>query len=206
MILPGRRIGASRRTWSRASAPAPASAMRRTSASADGQAAIRPIMSPGRPGAAWWSGTIRSPVTAPSCGPAPASKVASFMASPSAHRRRRRRAPLDAQQVLYGGDIGAVGGGEQVAVGPVLQRVAPRIAPVVEHLAAEEVAADAPFGVATGVGQALVTAHQVVEVRDLVGGVVEARPLTSLHQEQRVVIGGRLAAVAAQERAQRELR
>ena len=44
-----------------------------------------------------------------------------------------------------------VGGGEQVAVRPMFERMAPRVAPIVEDLAAEDVAADAPFGVAAGV-------------------------------------------------------
>ncbi len=79
MILPGRRMGASSRTHSNGSAPAPAENIPRTSASTFGQAPIRASMSAGRPGDAELSGTMWSPRTAPSCGPAPLSKVASFI-------------------------------------------------------------------------------------------------------------------------------
>ncbi len=49
-------------------------------------------------------------------------------------------------------------------------------------------------------------AHQVVEVGDLVGGVVEARSAGCLEQEERVVVGGLIAAIAAQEGADGEIR
>ncbi len=47
--------------------------------------------------------------------------------------------------------------------------------------------------------------HKVVEIGDLESGVVEAGPFRTLRQEQGVVIGRGLAAVAAQEGAEREL-
>ena len=48
---------------------------------------------------------------------------------------------------------------------PVFDRVAPRIAPIVEHLAAQDMAPDAPLGVTAGVLEPLVPAHQVVQNR-----------------------------------------
>ena len=88
----------------------------------------------------------------------------------------------------------------------MLEFVPPGILPIVEDLAAEHMAPDAPCGGAPGALQMLVAGHQVVETLDLERGVVEAGAGRQLGEEQRVVIGRRVAAVAAHEGADREPR
>src|SRR4029450_6301661 len=63
---------------------------------------------------------------------------------------------------------------DEVAVGPVLDLVAERIAPVVEDLAALDVAADAPRMLVAARLQVLAALDDVVEINDLVRAVVEA--------------------------------
>src|SRR5438132_2950574 len=77
---------------------------------------------------------------------------------------------------------------------------APRVAPVVEHLAAERMAADAPEVLIALLFQVLVADHDVVHVGGLVGQVVQPR-LVAADAEEDVVIDIILAAVEAVERA-----
>ena len=106
------------------------------------------------------------------------------------------------QEVMGAGRHGGV---EQIAVGPVLDGEAERILPVVEDLSAEDVAPDAPVVADAGRGEMIVPDHQVVEVGDLPGDVSELR-LARLEQQQGVMIGREIAAVAADEAAERPLR
>lgn len=73
------------------------------------------------------------------------------------------------------GDVYGRVGIEQVSVGPMLNAVAPWVTPIVEHLAAKDVTAHAPImPVALGL-EVMAAGHQVVEIRDFKGGVVEFR-------------------------------
>ena len=88
----------------------------------------------------------------------------------------------------------------------MLERVAPRIAPVVEDLAAQDVAADAPF-VLVGLSPSAGRGPAIRSSRSATSKAAWLNfgcPVPS--QEQRVVVGRLLAAVAAQEGAERELR
>ena len=87
---------------------------------------------------------------------------------------------------------------KQIAVGPMLKLVAPWILPVVEDLTAEDVATDAPGRRAALLLQMVMALHQVVQMRNLECGVIEPRRLRRLKQEERVMVGRRLAAIAAQ--------
>ena len=61
----------------------------------------------------------------------------------------------------YGWHMGAV---DHVAIGVVLDAKTERIAPVVEYLAAEQMAADAAIEGVTMLGQIIVAGHDGVEI------------------------------------------
>src|SRR6266446_658678 len=64
---------------------------------------------------------------------------------------------------------------EEIAVGVMLDRVAERVLPVIEDLAADDVAADAPEVAPALRRQPFMPEHLVVEIVDLEGGMVEMR-------------------------------
>src|SRR5882724_8841354 len=98
---------------------------------------------------------------------------------------------------MHGGRMARV---EQVAVGVVLVDLSPRIAPVVEDLAAEIVAPDAPAMPVAALGEILVPGPDVVEVADLVRDVIEARASVHRARHQEAVVVGVLGpAVTAAE-------
>src|SRR5208282_2442947 len=100
----------------------------------------------------------------------------------SAHRRRCRRSPLRAHQFLDRRDSRAPGSVEQVAVGPMFDGVAPRVAPIVENLTPQDMAADAPFMLPSLLAKPVVPAHQIVEIRDFERGMIKLR-LSDADQE-----------------------
>src|SRR5882757_5920462 len=91
---------------------------------------------------------------------------------PSSRRRSyeiggRGRPPLMAKHRRDVGDAGGNVGGKQIAIGPMFDAMAERVLPVIEHLAAEDVAADAPIMLVIPAFQMFVTRHQIVEIGDL---------------------------------------
>ena len=56
----------------------------------------------------------------------------------------------------------------------MLQRVSPRVTPIVEDLAPKQMASDAPFMSASFLFQPIMSAHQVVEIRYFKGRMVES--------------------------------
>ncbi len=70
-----------------------------------------------------------------------------------------------------------------IAVRPVLKRVAPWVAPVVENLAAKDMPSDAPFGRPSRRLQCSMPRHQIVQIGYFKGSVVETRPFRRLHNE-----------------------
>src|SRR4029078_8261328 len=99
---------------------------------------------------------------------------------------------------MHRGPTGLQGVVEHVAVGVVLDQETVRVTPVVEDLAAFDVAADAPRAEIALCAQVFAAGGQRVEVCDLVGGVHIERDRTQRHG-QGVVIGGDGAAIAADE-------
>ena len=91
-------------------------------------------------------------------------------------------------------------GVEHIGVRPMLVHPAPRVAPIVEHLAAQRVAADAPEMFIPFLLHVLVADHDVVDVGRFVGQVVQSR-LVAADAEKGVVIDVLVAAVEAVERA-----
>src|SRR5260370_37517022 len=87
---------------------------------------------------------------------------------------------------------------EEIAVGVVLDRVAEGILPVVEDLAADDVAADAPEVPPALRREPFVAERLIVEIVDLEGGVVEMR-LRTFGEGDCVVVGESGTAIAAQE-------
>ena len=87
---------------------------------------------------------------------------------------RDRLAPRSAGALAALQDVGRGVGVEHVGVGPVLVHPSPRVGPVIEQLAADQMAADAPHVLIAFAGQMLVTDHHVVDVGRLVGEMVEA--------------------------------
>jgi len=63
---------------------------------------------------------------------------------------------------------------KEIALGPMLQRVSPRVTPIVEDLAPKQMAADAPLVTASLLFKPVMTAHQIVEIRYLKSGVIES--------------------------------
>src|SRR5204863_9767357 len=113
--------------------------------------------------------------------------------------RRRRIAPLRAEALLGGNEISLVARGEPVGVDPVLVHAAPRVLPVIEYLAAEDVATDAPDVLVLAVGpQVMVAEHQVIEAMHLERKMVQA-DLVAFEAEECMVIDVFCAAVAAVE-------
>jgi hypothetical protein len=93
-------------------------------------------------------------------------------------------------------------GGEEVAVAVVLVLVAPRVLPVIEDLAAEDMTPDPP-----GVRPSLLAQHALthadgVRVDELVSAVAVVRH-EALGDRERVVIGRRVAEVEPHERDRR---
>ncbi len=88
----------------------------------------------------------------------------------------------------------------------MLDLVAPRIAPVIKNLAAQVMPPDAPMLGIGAVLQVLVAGHQIVEIRHFEGRMHECRRHRKLQQEQRMVVAGLVAAIAAQERTDGHLR
>ncbi len=91
-------------------------------------------------------------------------------------------------------------GRQQVGVGPVLDREAERVLPVVEDLPAQDVATDAPVVAAVGREQVIMPGHEIVEVGDLPGAMTELHR-TGLDDQQRVVVGRLVTAIATHEPA-----
>src|SRR6266851_4144039 len=113
---------------------------------------------------------------------------------------RDRLAPRSAGAFAAFEQIGRGVGVEDVGVGPVLVHAAPRIGPVIEQLAADQMAADAPHVLIALSLEMLVADHHVVDVGGLVGEMVEAA-LVAADAEECVMIDIILAAVQAIERA-----
>src|SRR6185312_10064018 len=114
---------------------------------------------------------------------------------------RRRLAPLRIERLVRRQAVRAVMDVQHVAVGPMLVHAAPRIGPIVEHLAAKHVAADAPHMLVLAfLDEVFVADHHVVEILHLERQVIEA-DLLALDAEEDMVIDVIIAAIAAIERA-----
>ena len=87
---------------------------------------------------------------------------------------------------------------QQVAVCKVFVDMPPRIAPVIEDLASEDVATDAGVVVVARTHQMVVARHHRIHVLHLEGSMVEAR-LANAHTQERVMIGKLIPAVATHE-------
>src|SRR5271163_2498729 len=162
---------------------------------------IRPIMSSDNDGQRLHKSITPSPFTTPSLVPLRSEYLTSFIGDLlSAHRFWSRRSPLRAHQFLERRDSRAPDSIEQVAVGPMFNGVAPRVAPIVENLAAQDMAAYAPFMMPSLLAKPVVPAHQVVEIRDFERGMIKLR-LSGADQEQGVMIARNCATIAAQKRA-----
>jgi hypothetical protein len=110
----------------------------------------------------------------------------------------RRRAPLGKARSGERCPSGLDGVVEHVTVGEVLHQEAVRVTPVVEQLAALDVAADTPGAEVPLILEVLPTGGQGVEVAHLIGGVHVAVRRAQCHRH-RVVVGRDAAAVAADE-------
>src|SRR3990170_5738293 len=89
---------------------------------------------------------------------------------------------------------------ELVGIGPMLVLSAPRIFPVIEHLAPDDVAANAPgVLVFTSALEVLMAEHEVIEALHFVRQMVQASGRT-LDAQEGVMVDVSLAAVAAVER------
>lgn len=73
-------------------------------------------------------------------------------------------------RVVTGGGAGV----QLIAVGPVLVNVPPRIAPIVEHLAAQEVSTDSPFRCPVPRREEFAPRVDVINVAHFPGEVIEA--------------------------------
>src|SRR5215813_13716907 len=114
---------------------------------------------------------------------------------------RRVGAPLAHEPLLHGEEVRSAPRVQPIGVGPALVHPAPGIAPVVVHLAAEEMPAHAPHVlVLPKRGQILVVLEHRVHVRHLEGHVVEPGAVVH-HAEERVVVDVLVAAVDSVERA-----
>ena len=110
-------------------------------------------------------------------------------------------APLGLEGFLDCRAVRTPGGVQQIAVGPMLQRMTPRIPPVVENLAAQQVASNAPFVMPASFFQPIVASHQIVEIRDLVSSVIETG-FAGAQQKHGVMVTRNRSAIAAQKRAE----
>src|SRR5207249_1678245 len=90
---------------------------------------------------------------------------------------------------------GRHGGVEEITVGPVLDGEAEGVLPIIEDLAAEDVAADAPVGTGAGREETIMSDHEIVEVGHFPRDVSELR-LAHREQQQGVMIRREVAAVA----------
>ncbi len=81
----------------------------------------------------------------------------------------------------------------------------PGVAPIIKDLTAKQVTADAPFMVTAVLVEPVMAAHQIVNIRNLVRGVIE-RGRASPEQKERVMVARDRPAIAAQEGAERRLR
>jgi len=84
----------------------------------------------------------------------------------------------------------------------VFELVAEGIEPVIEDLAAHDVAANAPGGLAAGGLEMLVAEHQVIEIGNFESGVEQSRRAGQLREEQGVMVARHVAPVTAQEGAE----
>ena len=82
-----------------------------------------------------------------------------------------RAAPLHREKGAHRHFVGRIGGGEQIAIRPMFQLVTEWVFPIVEDLAAHDVAADTPCRLPLLLLQILVTQHEIVEIGDLERGV-----------------------------------
>src|ERR1700730_19231543 len=89
---------------------------------------------------------------------------------------------------------------ERIVIGPVLVHAAPGVLPVIEDMAAELVATDASDMSVAFRLQVVVTDHNVVDVLDLKGQVIEP-VLLALNTEKDMMVDIGVAAVQAIERA-----
>src|SRR5215471_18111229 len=89
---------------------------------------------------------------------------------------------------------------EHVGVGPMFVHAAPWVGPVIEQLAADQMAANAPHVLIALALQMLVTGHHVVDVGGLVGEMVEAA-LVAANAEKCVMVDIIVAAVESIKRA-----
>jgi len=85
----------------------------------------------------------------------------------------------------------------------MLESMAPRVAPIVEHLATEIVPSDPPGQIALLVEQPRVSGKQVLDVADLERRMIETRASRRLQQEQGVVVGWNVAAITPHKCANR---
>src|SRR6266851_8129440 len=116
------------------------------------------------------------------------------------HEALRRRFAPWAADLAAAPQIGGNAGVQDVGVGPVLMHSAPRVAPIIEHLAAERMAADAPEVFVALLLQVLVADHDVVHIGRFVRQVVETR-LVAADAEEDMVVDIIIAAVEPVERA-----
>src|SRR5208282_3511279 len=115
------------------------------------------------------------------------------------------RPPLGADHFLNRGNSRAPRRVEQIAIGPMLQRVSPRVTPIVEDLAPKQMASNAPFMSATFLFQPIMSAHQVVKIRYFKSGMIESG-LAGSQQKHCVMVARDRAAIASQESAECLLR
>src|SRR5215831_13770191 len=91
-------------------------------------------------------------------------------------------------------------GVQHIGVSPMLVDAAPRIGPVIEQLAADQMAADAPHMLVALLLQMLVADHYIVDVGGFVRQVVEPA-LVAADAEKRMMVDIVVAAVEPVERA-----
>ena len=87
---------------------------------------------------------------------------------------------------------------QQITVGEMFDDVSPRITPVVEDLATEDVAADTGVVVVAGARQVIMAGHERIHILYLEGRMVETG-LTDSDTQKRVVIRIVIAAVTTHE-------
>ena len=91
---------------------------------------------------------------------------------------------------------------EQVTVGPVLNPVTPGIAPVIEHLTAEDMPSDAPLMLVAFCRKMGPARHQVIEVGNFEGDMMKLwRHARNRGEVQRMVIDRFVAPVTANEQS-----
>src|SRR5262245_61685956 len=91
-------------------------------------------------------------------------------------------------------------GVQDIGVGPMLMHATPRIGPIVEELAADQVAANAPHMLVALLLQMLVADHDVVDIGGLERQVIEAA-LVAANAEEGMMVDIAVTAVEAVERA-----